>query len=181
MDVLHDTDLTAAATGPTVVSIGVYDGVHLGHQAVLASLSREAAERGLRSAVVTFDRHPALVLRPENAPHLLTTLEQKLELLEAAGVDITYVVHFDVERSRTEPLEFVRQVFVRALQAQLVVVGEDFHFGRDRAGNVAVLTEIGEDQAACVAVAEQSRRPARVVQLNIQLFPLSETAEGATE
>jgi riboflavin kinase/FMN adenylyltransferase len=94
--------------------------------------------------VVTFDIHPALVLRPENAPKLLTTLDQKLELLEANGVDIVYVVHFDEHRARTEPDDFVRQVFVDALHARAVVVGEDFHFGRGRAGNVARLRELGE-------------------------------------
>lgn len=143
MDVLHDTDLSARATGPTVASIGVYDGVHVGHQTVLKALTDEASARGLRSAVVTFDRHPALVLRPENAPQLLTTLEQKLELLEAVGIDVAYVVHFDIDKSRTEPAEFARRVFVEALQTQYVVVGEDFHFGRDRAGNVDVLGRIG--------------------------------------
>ena len=128
----------------TAVTIGVFDGVHLGHQHVLAELRREADARGVASAVATFDTHPALVLRPENAPKLLTTLEQKLELLEANGVDVVYLVHFDEARSRTEPATFVEQVFVDALRARAVVVGEDFHFGRGRQGTVDRLREMGE-------------------------------------
>ncbi|HEX7095799.1 MAG TPA: bifunctional riboflavin kinase/FAD synthetase [Acidimicrobiales bacterium] len=128
----------------TAVTIGVFDGVHLGHQHVLSELRREADERGVAAAVATFDTHPALVLRPENAPKLLTTLEQKLELLEANGVDIVYLIHFDQARARTEADLFAEQVFVDALHARVVVVGEDFHFGRGRTGNVDRLREIGE-------------------------------------
>src|ERR671921_529711 len=83
----------------TVVTIGAYDGVHLGHQRLLEGLKRLAAERGCATAVVTFDRHPAMVVRPESAPKLLTDLEQKLELLAGAGVDHTLVIHFDAERA----------------------------------------------------------------------------------
>src|SRR5690606_20556479 len=104
----------------TAVTIGVFDGVHLGHQHVLSELRRESQARGVASAVATFDTHPALVLRPENAPKLLTTLDQKLELLEANGVDIVYLVRFDTERARTEPDDFVEQVFVDALHAKVV-------------------------------------------------------------
>lgn len=128
----------------TAVTIGVFDGVHLGHQHVLSELRRESQARGVASAVATFDTHPALVLRPENAPKLLTTLDQKLELLEANGVDIVYLVRFDTGRARTEPDDFVEQVFVDALHAKVVVVGEDFHFGRGRRGNVDRLRELGE-------------------------------------
>jgi len=127
----------------TAVTIGVFDGVHLGHQHVLAALRQEADARGVVSAVATFDTHPALILRPENAPKLLTTLEQKLELLEANGVDIVYLVHFDAERSLTEPQLFAEQVFVDALHAKAIVVGEDFHFGHGRQGNVERLREFG--------------------------------------
>jgi riboflavin kinase/FMN adenylyltransferase len=111
---------------------------------VLAELRREADARGVASAVATFDTHPALVLRPENAPKLLTTLDQKLELLEANGVDVVYLVHVDAARAGTEPDDFVEQVFVDSLHAKAVVVGEDFHFGRGRQGNVDRLRELGE-------------------------------------
>jgi riboflavin kinase / FMN adenylyltransferase len=126
-----------------VVTIGAYDGVHLGHQAVIAEVRRLAAEQGVRSAVVTFDRHPASVVRPESAPKLLTTLDQKLELLEATGVDVTVVVPFDLARSTETAEDFVNEVIVGCLNATAVVVGSDFHFGKGRRGNVTLLHEMG--------------------------------------
>ena len=125
-------------------SIGVYDGVHLGHQTLLAQLRTHADERGLATAVVTFDKHPALITRPANAPKLLTTLEQKLELLELAGIDYVYLVEFTEERSKTSAAEFFREVFVDGVRAKAIIVGEDFHFGLDREGNVELLHADGE-------------------------------------
>ncbi|HTH04968.1 MAG TPA: bifunctional riboflavin kinase/FAD synthetase [Ilumatobacteraceae bacterium] len=127
----------------TVVTIGAYDGVHLGHRAVIAEVQRLADEHGARSVVLTFDRHPASVVRPESAPRLLTDLEQKLELLGDTGVDGTVVVHFDEAQSREEPGDFARRVLVDCLAARAIVVGEDFHFGRNRKGNNATLRELG--------------------------------------
>jgi riboflavin kinase/FMN adenylyltransferase len=126
-----------------VVTIGAYDGVHLGHQAVIAEVRRLAAERGAKSAVVTFDRHPALVVRPESAPQSLTDLDQKLEMLADTGIDATVVITFDERRSGEEPEEFVKEVLVDGLHAVVVVVGEDFHFGHHRRGNVPLLRELG--------------------------------------
>ncbi len=99
----------------------------------------------MASAVVTFDTHPAHIVRPESAPRLLTTLQQKLELIEAQGLDYAYVIHFDEERAGTHPEVFVEQVFIDALHAKAIVVGEDFHFGQGRSGNVQALREIGEE------------------------------------
>jgi riboflavin kinase/FMN adenylyltransferase len=144
MKVIHDGDPGLGPDESTVVSIGTFDGVHLGHQHVLRHLRREAAALDVQSAVVTFDIHPALVLRPENAPKLLMSLEQKLELLDDNGVEVVYVVHFDHERSLTSSSDFVRQVFADALHAKAVVVGEDFHFGRNREGNIDRLRAMGE-------------------------------------
>jgi riboflavin kinase/FMN adenylyltransferase len=141
--VVPDTDPPLDGDG-SVVTIGAYDGVHLGHQAVIAEVRRLAAERGLRSVVVTFDRHPAEVVRPESAPKLLTALDQKLELLGATNVDTTVLVHFDEVRSQESAEEFVRRVIVDQLATKLVVVGEDFHFGHHRQGNVSLLREAGE-------------------------------------
>jgi riboflavin kinase/FMN adenylyltransferase len=129
--------------GGTVVTIGAYDGVHLGHLAVIAEVRRLASERGAAAAVVTFDRHPASIVRPESAPRLLTDLEQKLELLAATGIEGTVVVTFDEARSQESPQDFVREVLVDCLQARAVVVGSDFHFGYHRSGNVALLREMG--------------------------------------
>ncbi len=125
-----------------VVTIGAYDGVHLGHRAVIAQVRARAAELGAASVVVTFDRHPASVVRPESAPKLLTDAAQKLELLESTGVDATLVVPFDVAASTEEPADFVRRVLVDALAVRGVIVGEDFHFGHKRGGNVQLLRDM---------------------------------------
>lgn len=127
------------------VTIGAYDGVHLGHRALLRDLSERAASERLTTVVVTFDRHPASVVRPGSAPKQLTDLAQKLELLEQAGIDRTLVVPFDAARAQESAEDFVREVLVDELSARLVVVGEDFHFGRGRRGNVALLEQLGAE------------------------------------
>ena len=128
----------------TAVTVGAYDGVHRGHQAVLDELRRRARAKGLPTVVVTFDRHPATVVRPGAVPLLLTDLDQKLDVLAATGdVDHVLVVRFDSERASEEPEDFVDEVLVDALGVRLVVVGEDFHFGRARRGNVALLSAQG--------------------------------------
>lgn len=127
----------------SVVTIGAYDGVHLGHQAVIAQVRDRARDFGCDSVVVTFDKHPAAVVRPESAPKLLTDIEQKLELLAATGVDTTFIVAFTEEQAHEDPADFVLRVLVRGLGARLVVVGEDFHFGYQRMGNVTMLGELG--------------------------------------
>lgn len=128
----------------TVLTIGAYDGLHRGHQAVIAQVRALAAERGARSAVVTFDRHPATIVRPESAPKLLTDPAQQLELLEATGIDAAVVLPFDEAQSQESPLSFIERVLVNCLRAECVVVGDDFHFGRHREGNVALLRDIGQ-------------------------------------
>jgi len=127
----------------TAVTIGAYDGVHLGHRALLRDLSAQAAARGLSTVVVTFDRHPASVVRPDSAPLQLTDLAQKIELLEACGIDRILVIAFDRSRADESAEDFVKEVLVDTLEARLVVVGEDFHFGHGRKGNVALLSELG--------------------------------------
>jgi riboflavin kinase / FMN adenylyltransferase len=129
----------------TAVTIGAYDGVHLGHRALLRDLSQRAGDAGLSTVVVTFDRHPAGVVRPASAPLQLTDLEQKLELLGACGVDRTLVIAFDRARADETAEDFVKEVLVDTLDARLVVVGEDFHFGHGRKGNVALLRELGAE------------------------------------
>jgi riboflavin kinase/FMN adenylyltransferase len=103
-----------------------------------------AAELGARSVVVTFDRHPASVIRPDAAPRLLTNPAQKLELLADTGVDATVVVPFSPEQARETPVDFVERVIVNALRTQAVIVGSDFHFGHMRQGNITLLREMGE-------------------------------------
>jgi riboflavin kinase/FMN adenylyltransferase len=150
MEVVRDVDAAAPADSGSVVTIGAYDGVHLGHQAVIGEVRRRAAAAGLSSTVVTFDRHPAAVVRPATAPRLLTDLEQKLELLEATGIDRCLVVAFDEIRSREPAGEFVREVLVDRLAAREVVVGEDFHFGHERKGDVTLLRSMGAEHGFTV-------------------------------
>lgn len=143
MHVARDQSELADPGPGNVVSIGFYDGVHLGHQALIASALELARPAGLSTTVVTFDRHPAQVLRPESAPLLLCDLDQKLDLLADTGIDQTLVIHFDEERAAESAEHFVREVLVRGLGTRSIVVGEDFHFGHQRRGNVALLTSMG--------------------------------------
>jgi riboflavin kinase/FMN adenylyltransferase len=148
MKIVRDPTGAVAAGGErgSVLTIGAFDGVHLGHRAVLRLVRELADARGLRAVLVTFDRHPAEVVRPESAPKLLTTLDHRLELLDATGLlDLCVVLTFDERRSRESAEDFVNEVLVGMLDAKLVVVGADFHFGHKRAGNVALLEQMGTD------------------------------------
>lgn len=126
-----------------VVTIGVFDGVHTGHATLLSEVRRIAAADDLQSVVVTFDRHPATVVRPESVPRLLTSLHHRLDLLGELGIDIAYVLTFDEERSLQTPEEFVGEVLVDALHARVEVTGDDFHFGHRRKGDVTTMAELG--------------------------------------
>jgi riboflavin kinase/FMN adenylyltransferase len=126
-----------------VITIGAYDGVHLGHRTVIDQVRQRAEEIGAKSVVVTFDRHPASVVRPESAPRLLTGPDQKMELLASTGVDAAVVVPFDTEQAAESPESFVDRVLVQCLRTRVIVVGEDFHFGSHRDGNVDLLRKIG--------------------------------------
>ncbi|MBK5289127.1 MAG: bifunctional riboflavin kinase/FAD synthetase [Acidimicrobiia bacterium] len=130
----------------SVVTIGAYDGVHIGHRKVLQLVRELADARGLDAVCVTFDRHPAQVVRPETAPAVLTSLDHKLELLVGADlVDVVCVLPFDEGRSKETAEDFVHEVLIGLLGVQLVVVGADFHFGHHRGGNVALLQRMGAD------------------------------------
>lgn len=143
MDVVHLPGPCPPVEGGCAVTIGAYDGVHLGHRAVIAEVRRRAAAEDLPTTVVTFDRHPAMVVRPESAPRLLCDLEQKLELLATTGVERTVVIRFDADRAAESAASFVNDVLVDTLGTKLVVVGADFHFGSKRSGNVTLLQELG--------------------------------------
>jgi riboflavin kinase/FMN adenylyltransferase len=127
-----------------VVTIGAYDGVHLGHRTVINQVKQRAAELGALSVVVTFDVHPASIVRPDAAPKMLTNAAQKIELLEATGVDAVVVVQFSADQAKETPVDFVQRVLVNALHTQAVIVGSDFHFGHMRQGNITLLREMGE-------------------------------------
>jgi riboflavin kinase / FMN adenylyltransferase len=125
------------------LTIGAFDGVHVGHRKLIAAVIERARQLDVASAVVTFDCHPASVVRPDSAPKLLTDLDQKLELLEQTGVDYTLVVPFNEERASEEAEDFVNDVFVSRLGARSVFIGHDFHFGRGRRGNAELLEKMG--------------------------------------
>ena len=143
MEVIWDSDPCPALPGGAIVTIGAYDGVHVGHQAIIGEVLARASRQGCAAVVVTFDHHPARVVRPESAPRQLTDLAQKLDLLAGTGVDYTMVVHFDDQRAAEPAEEFVSEMLVDCLRARCIVVGHDFHFGHGRRGNVALLSEMG--------------------------------------
>jgi riboflavin kinase/FMN adenylyltransferase len=127
-----------------VATIGVFDGVHLGHQELIHRAVQLAHERGLPSVLVTFDPHPAEVVRPGSHPAQLTTLHRKAELVEQLGIDVFCVLPFTLELSRVPADEFVHEVLVEQLHVAAVVVGENFTFGYRAAGKVELLAELGQ-------------------------------------
>jgi len=127
-----------------VATIGVFDGVHRGHQRVVARAEQVAQEKGQPLVVITFDPHPDEVIRPGSHPPFLTTPRRQAELLAGLGADAVFVLPFSVEFSRLSPDEFVRIVLSDRLHAAAVVVGEDFRFGRKAAGDVPLLAQLGE-------------------------------------
>ena len=129
--------------GRSVVTLGNFDGVHRGHRAVLGQLVDQATTRSANAVVVTFHPHPVAVLFPERAPQQLTSLDQRLALIAASGVDATLVIEFTTEFAHLSPQEFVEQVFVDALHACAVIVGEDTRFGWRNTGNVDTLRQLG--------------------------------------
>ena len=127
-----------------VATIGVFDGVHRGHQRIVGRAVEIAAQRGVPAVVITFDPHPDEVIRPGSHPPYLTSYRRQAGLLSVLGADAMCVLPFNVEFSRLTPDEFVHTVLSERLHAAAVVVGENFRFGHKAAGNVAVLAELGE-------------------------------------
>ncbi|MCZ9882482.1 bifunctional riboflavin kinase/FAD synthetase [Arthrobacter sp. B2a2-09] len=131
--------------GPSVVTIGNFDGVHRGHQQVLTQLLHTAGQHGARSVVVTFDPHPALVHRPDSAPELLMGLQDKLDALADTGVDAVLVMKYNLTLAAMTPEEFVVNVLLDGLHAAHVVVGHDLRFGVGNSGDVGTMQELGKD------------------------------------
>jgi riboflavin kinase/FMN adenylyltransferase len=128
----------------TVVTVGVYDGVHKGHQVTIGEVVNAARSLGKKSVVATFDRHPSALLRPHETPKMLCTLERRLELFAEMGVDLVAVIEFTSERSHEDPVEFVELILAKQLGAHSIFVGENFRFGKDRKGDVGLLRSVGE-------------------------------------
>jgi riboflavin kinase/FMN adenylyltransferase len=136
-------DEVPADFGPSAVTIGKFDGVHAGHRSVIARLRREAAAAGLVSTVLTFDRHPLALLKPDLCPGTLTSNDQKRAVLETTGIDALVMIEFTHAFSLEEPQEFVTDVLVGTLHAKLVFVGPDFRFGHRGLGTVEELERLG--------------------------------------
>lgn len=138
------------ATSSSVLAIGNFDGVHLGHQALLARLEAKARALDLPASVMTFEPHPRELFSPEQAPARLTSLREKLGLLESLGVDRSYVVHFSRKLSTLSAEEFIERVLVRGLAVKHLIVGDDFRFGRGRGGDFAMLQQAGVEHGFSV-------------------------------
>lgn len=145
MIVVTDLAEVPADLGPTVATIGKFDGLHSGHRYLLDLVHAEAGEEGLASLVITFDRHPLAVFRPDECPEQIASVPQKLELLRGHGIDATIVLEFDAEFAALEPLEFVRDILVDRLRIRTLIVGRDFRFGHRAAGDVAFLDAHAEE------------------------------------
>ncbi len=149
MTMWRGLDAVVADVGSTqrrrsVVTVGVFDGVHRGHQVIVSQVVRRARAIQVPAVAITFDPHPLAVLRPDAQPALLTSIDRRAELLQEVGIDHVVVLPFTDELSRWSPEQFVGEIIVNGLHASEVVVGSDFRFGHQAAGDVALLTELGE-------------------------------------
>lgn len=129
---------------PVALTIGNFDGVHLGHQAMLQRMEEAARKRGLPACVMTFEPHPREFFTPEQAPTRLTSLREKLELFEQYGVERVFICRFNQQFSRIDANDFIRDFLHRRLQVKWALIGDDFRFGAKRAGHFALLSEAGE-------------------------------------
>ncbi len=144
MQILRSIDELARIPGPLFLSIGVFDGVHLGHQAVICRALEDAREAGGEAVVVTFDPHPVRILRPESAPRLLTSTRHKEILLKELGVRHLLIVPFTEAFAQTAPEQFVRELHAAANGLREICVGHTWSFGKGRAGNLELLRTLGD-------------------------------------
>jgi riboflavin kinase/FMN adenylyltransferase len=144
MRVLHSIAELTEIPGPVFLAIGVFDGVHLGHKAVIERALADAKQAGGTAVAVTFDPHPARVLRPERAPRLLTATRHKLQLIENLGVAHTLVIRFTPDFAATPPEKFVEELHACCKPLREICVGHEWSFGRNRAGNLALLKRMGD-------------------------------------
>jgi len=145
MQVFRKLEEVPAQYGPTVASVGNFDGVHIAHQAVVRHMAQRAHAIGGKAVAVTFEPHPLRILRPDSAPKLITPLEVKLKLLEHTGVDATLVLPFTRDLSLMSAHDFARNLLVDVLHAREVHEGYNFHFGHKAEGNVETLAAFGRE------------------------------------
>jgi riboflavin kinase/FMN adenylyltransferase len=143
MQTLHSISELARLPGPLFLAIGVFDGVHRGHKAVISTSADHARAANGTSVVVTFDPHPEKVLRPQAAPHLLSATQHKIALIRALGVDYLLVISFDKQFAATEPEDFVQKLVDHSKPLREICVGHEWSFGKNRRGNLALLKKLG--------------------------------------
>ena len=160
---IEDLLAMSSMPGPTAVAIGVFDGVHLGHQALLSELCRRASQTDAAATALTFVRHPADVLAPGHAPKHICSLEERVKLLREACPGIVIVARFDHKLAALSPKEFVEEILVVRLRASSVVVGPNFRFGKGRTGDVHLLTDLASRSGIAVVVAPVVRAYDRIV------------------
>jgi len=181
--VLRWTDLSQIPQGygPSVVTLGNFDGVHKGHQAVLSTVVGQARAGGEHAVAVTFDPHPVAVLHPERAPQIITSTQQRLDLLAATGLDAVLVLEFTREFAQWTPERFVVDVFVKALGASVVVVGEDTRFGVRNSGDVDTLRQLGAEHGFEVLTLADIGRGGRWSSSRVRDLVTSGDVAGAAE
>src|SRR3982074_2158500 len=144
MNILRSISDLSDLRGPLFLAIGVFDGVHLGHQAVISTSARHAKDATGTAVVVTFDPHPVKVLRPDDAPHLLTATQHKIALIRDLGVAHLLVLYFDRTFAATTPENFVDQLVEHSKPLREICVGHEWSFGKGRTGNLALLKKLGD-------------------------------------
>jgi riboflavin kinase/FMN adenylyltransferase len=152
-----------AEFGPSVVTIGKFDGVHAGHRQLIRQVVEEARRREVAPTVLTFDRHPACVVAPDRAPVALLSLEERCRRIAGEGIEQILVLPFTAEVARMTPEEFVSACLSDALRTRAVLVGENFRFGRNQSGDPRVLRELGGKHGFDVLLVEACRRRGRIV------------------
>ncbi|MGH9899050.1 MAG: bifunctional riboflavin kinase/FAD synthetase [Pyrinomonadaceae bacterium] len=144
MRLFHGTE-NAEISRPTVLTLGVFDGLHLGHQLIIRTVVERARATGSTPTVITFDPHPRAILHPESAPPLLQTFDQKIEAFGTLGIEQTIVISFSPEFAHVRAVDFLREVVSKRLHAREVYLGHGFAFGFQREGNIELLKHVGND------------------------------------
>ncbi|MBZ5680119.1 MAG: bifunctional riboflavin kinase/FAD synthetase [Acidobacteriia bacterium] len=157
MEVFHKLDDVPASFGPTLVSVGNFDGVHRAHAAVLREIVSRARERSAKAVAVTFEPHPARILRPEGGLKLLTPTPEKLRLLASTGVDAVLLLPFGRDLSLLTPRQFAERILKKKLHAREVHEGYNFHFGHKASGDMNMLSEFGREMGFEVKVYSEMR------------------------
>jgi len=162
MRIAHSLE-EAAGFGPSALTIGNFDGVHAGHRELFRETVRVAREKGLRPVALTFDPHPAVVVAPSRAPKLLTTHAERCECMREQGIEHVLILPFTRQVAHLTPGEFVEQLVAQALDARVVLVGDNFRFGHRHAGDAAVLAELGARHGFETRIVKAVRRRGRIV------------------